>query len=109
MKYDVRLTAKAERDIESVLRWFAEQQTDAAAGRWVKQLENKIATLERMPMRCALAAEAPELEIELRELLFGRRAGKFRILFVVEGSVVLIAHIRHAARDSAGQEDLGSQ
>ena len=106
MKYQVRLTAKAERDVEEVLRRFADQQAAAAAARWFARLMNRIDTLAIRPERRPLAVEAAELELELRELLFGRRGGAYRILFIIRGAVVQVLHIRHCARDAASPEDL---
>ncbi len=106
VKFRVRLSAKAENDVDDVLRWFADQQAEVAAARWLAQLWAKIETLETMPARCSLAAEAADLKIELRELLFGRRNAKYRILFVIERSQVHILHIRRASRDTVSPGDL---
>ncbi len=106
MKYHVHITAKALRDVESVLRWFQDQHASATAGRWHSQLMTRIDTLERQPARCRLAAEADELGIELRELLFGKRRGVYRILFIIDRRTVNILHIRHAARRPVSQSDL---
>jgi plasmid stabilization system protein ParE len=75
MKYRVRLAAKAEADVDGVLRWFRDQQATAAGGRWFARLMVKIDTLETHPDRCAIAVESEELGVEIRELLFGRRHG----------------------------------
>jgi plasmid stabilization system protein ParE len=80
MKYQVRLSARAERDVDQVLRWFHGQRATVAGGRWYANLMAKIETLEKQPERCRLADESTDLEIELRELLFGRRRGTYRIL-----------------------------
>jgi hypothetical protein len=39
-------------------------------------------------------------------LLFGRRHGRYRILFTVEEGQVHIMHGRHAARDKVSPNDL---
>ena len=106
MKYQVQLTAKAERDVDQILHWFHEQHATAAGGRWLMQILSTIDTLEKHPERCGLAAEAEELGLELRELLFGKRHGKYRILFIVRKNVVSILHIRHTARDAVLPEDV---
>jgi plasmid stabilization system protein ParE len=100
------LAACALHDVDGVLRWFQEQRALSAAGRWHSQLMKRIDTLERQPGRCRLAAEAEELDLELRELLFGKRRGVYRILFVIDGRTVNILHIRHAARRSISSSDL---
>lgn len=62
MAYRVILTDKAEADVDSVLKWFLDQQATDAGGRWFAQLMAKLDTLENHPERCALAAESEEIE-----------------------------------------------
>lgn len=106
VRYQVRLSSRAEYDVGQVLRWFQKQQAQTAGGRWYGQLLARIETLETRPERCRLADEAEEIGIELREILFGRRSGLYRILFEIRGRIVHILRIRHAARDSLSAEDL---
>lgn len=106
MKYRVRLTAKAETDVEAVLRWFHEQRATAAGERWFSRLMAKIDTLEAHPQRCAVAAESEDLGLEIRELLFGKRHGVYRILFQIVNRTVHILRVWHTARDRVSQEDL---
>ena len=106
MKYRVRLAAKAEADVDGVLRWFHEQQATIAGGRWFARLMAKIDTLESHPDRCAVAVESEDLGVEIRELLFGRRHGVYRILFQIEGRTVQILRVWHGARDRVSPEDL---
>jgi plasmid stabilization system protein ParE len=106
MRYAVQLSARAERDIDEVLAWLFHQGAMSAASGWHGRLLAAIATLEREPQRCPLAPEAGESGIELRELLFGRRQGVYRILFVVQERAVSIVHVRHAARDTLKPDDL---
>jgi plasmid stabilization system protein ParE len=105
-KHQVQITAKALRDVDGVLHWFRDQHALAAAARWYSQLMARIDTLERQPARCRLAVEANELGVELRELLFGKRRGVYRILFVVDERTVNVLHIRHAARGAVSPHDL---
>jgi len=106
LKHQVRLTANAERDVESVLRWFNEQSAAAAGARWFAQLMSRIARLESHPTRCALAAEAEELGLEIRDLHFGKRRGTYRILFQIRDRTVQILRICHSARDALTGDDL---
>jgi plasmid stabilization system protein ParE len=106
MKRRVRLSARAERDIDETLAWLCRQGADSAASRWHERLLAAVATLEREPERCPIAPESEELGIELRELLFGRRQGIYRILFIIEQRTVTVVHIRHAARDALRPDDL---
>jgi hypothetical protein len=47
-----------------------------------------------------------QVGLELRELLFGKRRGVYRILFVVDGRTVNILHIRHTASGPLSTFDL---
>jgi plasmid stabilization system protein ParE len=106
VKYRARLTAKAEADVDGVLRWFRDQQATAAGGCWFARLMTKIDTLETHPERCGIAIESEELGVEIRELLFGRRHGVYRILFQIDGKTVHILRVWHGARDRVSPEDL---
>lgn len=105
MKYQVRISERAEQDVAQILVWFVEQRALDAGGRWHDQLLAKVTTLEQNPERCSLADEAEELGIDVRELLFGRRKGMYRILFWINGKRVEILRIRHASRDSLSAEE----
>lgn len=105
MPHQVNITARAERDVGETLTWLAAQSLQAA-GRWHAALLEKIQTLDDRPERCPLASEAERLGIELRQLLFGKRRGVYRILFTIDQHTVNIHHIRHAARDWLQPNDL---
>lgn len=106
MKYHVRLTDKAEADVETVLAWFAQQQADVAGSRWVASLMAAIDTLESSPQRCGLAVESEDVGLEIRELLVGRRRGVYRILFQIHERTVFVLRIRHSARNRLTRDDL---
>ena len=106
MRYRVLLTDRAEADVESVLKWFADQRTTNAGGRWFAQLMNKLDTLERQPDRCSLAAESVELGQEIRELLVGRRRYRYRLLFRISGQTVHILRVRHSSQDAISREEI---
>jgi plasmid stabilization system protein ParE len=106
MKYRVRLTARAERDVDEALAWLCEQGAGSAARRWHQRILAAVGKLERQPERCPLAAESEDLGIELRELIFGRRQGVYRVLFIIERRTVCILHIRHSARDVLRPDEL---
>ena len=97
MPSEVNITARAESDNDDVLAWM---QTSAplTMNRWYTRLMAAVRTLEVMPERCPLADEANELGIEMRELLFGKRRGVFRVLFTIDGQTVNVIHVRRAAR-----------
>ena len=97
MSYRVVVTARAAADALATFRWIAERSPDAAA-HWYEALEQAIATLAEMPERCPAADESEQLGIPLRQLLYGRRRGVYRLLFSIEGETVTLHSIRHTAQ-----------
>ncbi len=97
MKYRVLIQAAAQKDIETAYAWLAKQSPGAAA-RWYNGLAEAICSLADMPRRCTLAPEDDAFAVEIRQLLYGRRAGRYRILFTIRGREVHILHVRHGAR-----------
>jgi plasmid stabilization system protein ParE len=96
--YRVVVTAKARADAIQAFRWIAERSPDAAT-RWHVGLEKAIATQSKMPEHCPVAEdESEQLGITLRQLLYGRRQGVYRILFSIEGETVTLHYVRHSAR-----------
>lgn len=106
MAFRVVLTDKAEADVDSVLRWFHDQRATEAGSRWLAQLMSRLSRLEQHPERCPLAAESDDVDVEIRELLLGRRRYKHRILFTVSGQTVTILRVWHSSRDAITRDDL---
>ncbi|MCC7142209.1 MAG: type II toxin-antitoxin system RelE/ParE family toxin [Candidatus Eisenbacteria bacterium] len=77
--------------------WLRER-SETAATRWLANLEDAIRSLEQFPERCSLAPENEVFEEEIRQLLFGKDHGIYRVLFTVRGNEVHILHFRHSAR-----------
>jgi len=97
VKYRVLIQPPAVADLDEAFEWIA-GRSPKAAGRWYSQVLHAIHTLEKSPERCALAPESSVFEIEVRQLLFGRRTGRYRVLFTIEGRTVHVLHVRHGAR-----------
>ncbi len=106
VKYRVRLTAKAEADVESVLRWFYEERATAAGERWFRWLMAKIDRLATDPQRGSVAAESEDLGLGIREFLLGKRESVYRILFCINERTVHVLRVRHGARDRLTPDDL---
>ena len=97
MKYRVVIQPPAREDIEAAYVGRAEQ-SPAAAARWYNGLVEAVGSLADMPRRCVLAPENDAFAVEIRQLFYGRRAGRYRILFTIHGREVHILHVRHGAR-----------
>lgn len=105
MSYHIDISARAKRDLDSILAWLAERSPQSAA-QWHAALLTKVVTLEDHPERCPLAVEAEQLGVDLRELLFGKRRNVYRILFTIDGEIVNVHRLYHAARKWLETEDL---
>lgn len=104
MPYELRIARRAEADIDAAAAWMS-RRSQIAAARWHDGLLKTARSLATNPERCRLADEASDLGIELRELLYGRRRGVYRILFTIEAQTVNILRIRHAAQDRLSADD----
>jgi len=98
MAFRVRITAKAKRDLDSVLARLLSQEAGEAGLRWFQGLREAVASLAHSPQRCPLAAEDALFPFEVRHLLYGRTPHVYRILFTIEGDTVSVLHIRHGRR-----------
>lgn len=106
MTYRTLLTARAEGDRDAAYYWYSENYSREFAGRWYRGLQRAIRSLRVNPRRCATAHESDRFSFELRELLFGGRRQKHRILFTLHEDKVLILHIRHSAQRDLTEDDL---
>lgn len=92
-RYKVKITATAERDIQSVFDYIARENPSVAA-QWVEEVERQIDSLERFPERCSVIPESEELGQKYRHLIYGN----YRTIFRVESPTVLILRVVHGAQ-----------
>jgi plasmid stabilization system protein ParE len=85
-------------DADAAYAWIAEHLSPAQAERWYQGLFQQMETLTRQPTRCPRAAESDWFPEELRELLYGKRNNKYRILFTIRDQDVVVLYVQHAAR-----------
>lgn len=97
MKYRFEITAQALADADQAYAWIAERSPERAE-RWYRGLFEQIETLTSFPLRCPLAAEDPKFPEEIRELLYGKRNHKYRIIFTIRDDAVVVLYIHHGAR-----------
>ena len=99
MTYRVLIQPGAEAEVAEAFRYI-HARSPASAEKWLRGLYGLIEMLETMPRRCALARENAEFPEEIRQLLYGKRQHKYRILFTVRGAEVHVLHVRHGARQA---------
>ena len=103
MVYPVKITPQAERDLVILLEDIRARDFDAAL-KWYKGLNEAILALERLPNRCPVTRENPQL----RHLLYGNKPHVYRVIYrVLDGEKrVNVLHIRHGARRKFTAADL---
>lgn len=107
MKYEVRLTRRAEQQLNAAVDWWAEHRSAEQAGRWHAGIVESMLSLSSNPQRCRLARENRSVPIEIRELLFGLgRRPSHRVIFAIRESCVVVYAIRHNAQADLTADDL---
>jgi plasmid stabilization system protein ParE len=107
MTYDVRLTAKAERQFKDAARWWSAHRSREQAGRWYDGFLAAIQSLSLNPERCPLARENASVPIEIRELNYGLgRRPTHRAIFAIRPGRVVVYSIRHQAQEDLTADDL---
>ena len=94
MKYRVLIEPPARDDIDEAWLWIA-GRNPAAAVKWFNGLEAAIQTLETFPQRFPLAEESQAFDAEIRQLVYGKRIGAYRVLFTIKEDAVHVLHVRH--------------
>ena len=94
MSYRVVITAEADKDARAIARWITQYAPEKAVD-WFFDFLEASDSLQNFPARCPLARESSSKK-EVRQLLFG----KYRILFSIEGTTVLVLHVRHQKQET---------
>jgi plasmid stabilization system protein ParE len=106
MAFTVILLPRVRADIRAIGEWFGTRSRSAEA-RWRQQLLRVVTNLSTDPGRYPQAEDAADLEIDLREVLIGRRRGIIhRILFTIDGDTVYVHRVRHASQDQLSEDDI---
>jgi plasmid stabilization system protein ParE len=98
MTYWVQITDKALAEIDEALAWYAKRSVPAAV-RWYLKLREAIRSLDSNPERHELAPECEWYPGELRQMLFGKKRGIYRVLYEIREETVIVLRVRHSAQD----------
>lgn len=92
-RFSVEITPCAEADIAEIWDYIA-QDSAGNADTFLLELEEQIASLERLPERCPRIPENEILGTAYRHLIHG----SYRTIFRIAGSRVIILRVIHSAR-----------
>ncbi|MGO9443149.1 MAG: type II toxin-antitoxin system RelE/ParE family toxin [Thiobacillaceae bacterium] len=105
MTFRVVIQPGAERDIWAAAQWIEDQsKSPAKALRWVRGIRAKVETLKANPKRCPVDPDSEAYGEEVRLLLYGKRHGRYRVLFAIRGNTVHVLTVRHSARRSLAEQ-----
>src|SRR4051812_35867439 len=85
MAYRVKLTALAEADAYSAYEYIRELSPQSAE-KWLRSLFLAVFTLDEMPSRCPLTAEASDIGQPLRQLVYGKRTGTYESFLIFKNT-----------------------
>ncbi len=89
--YKVRIAREALNDLWRSFEWGVENWGLERAKKWFDQMDELIhVRLTEMPYSNPLAPETFEFDSEIRQLL----AGRYRVLYTIEGGEVLVIRVR---------------
>lgn len=93
-KYQIDIKPTAKNDIA---RRYAqiEQESPQNAVNWYLLVIEAIEKLAELAERCSVAPEDIDLNKGIRHLIIGN----YRVLYVIEGEVVSVLHVRHSRHD----------
>ena len=115
MAFRVKVSLSAKTDADHAYAWMKEQYSEEQATKWFNGLVDAVNSLEEFPRRCPLSPESEELGLELRQLLYGKRSGAFRVVFCIINDpisgddIVQVYCIRHGSRDKIKGSDLDAE
>ena len=114
--YALRITPRAERDIETAIVHFSDTAGLEIAQAWRGRLFEEIAGLATNPTRFPVAPEMPFLrgfKREFRQLVWRRTVSSvaYRIIFWIDedsddGPTVTIAYVRHGSAKPITRKDV---
>jgi len=106
MTFRVEILPAALADVEEAYLWWREHVPELAEA-WFDGLGEAIESLDEFPERCAVAPESEDVNVEVRQLLYGRGRSVYRVLFrIAAPNLVRVLRIRHSARDRLEPEEL---
>ena len=97
--YRIEVSAMARSDLVDIQSYIALDAPDRAM-EFTLQVLDRIRTLERFPRRHRLVSDAASLGDNVRAMVMA----PYKIYYTIDGDVVYVLHVRHAARGAPDQE-----
>ena len=107
MNYRVIILPRADADIETNARWWAENHSVEQAARGLNAIHEQLRSLSLFPQRNGLSAENDEFPYEIRDKLLelGSRPS-YRAVFTIKEDVVYVLTVRRAAQGTVHMNEI---
>ncbi len=93
-EFHVVVFRQAKLDGQSIYDWIFERSPQGAEA-WAQAYIEALESLTTHPLRCGLAPENEDHEVEIRQRIFRTRYGNpYRLLFTIAGKEVQVLHVR---------------
>lgn len=107
MRFQVRITGLAKRDIERNAQWWAQEHSVDQAELWFNMVHEQLQQLDLFPESNAVSVESDEFGIELRDKLIGLGSRRsYRAVFTIKGSTVYVLRVRRASEQRLHPVDM---
>ncbi len=93
MQFKVIITPSAKADVFEINAWLLENFTDVAES-WIWGLSQTIISLSKFPKRCPISSESEAFDVEVRQIIYGKKPHTYRILFSIQNEKVYILRVR---------------
>lgn len=106
---DVEVLPRAEQQVYSNSRWWAETHSVTQSVRWLSEFEGALAILSHSADRYPFAVEAHRIGLPVRQLNFGVGSRPtHRIVFSFNDSTVFVHGVYHASQRPLRRKDFDS-
>ena len=99
MKYEVIITPSGKADIFETNTWLLENYPNIA-DKWLWETSKAVTSLAKSPERCAISLESDAFDVEVRQLLYGKKPHVYRVLFSIRETKVFVLRVRHTRQRS---------
>lgn len=106
MAFTVREMPRAKIDKRSIFVWLFER-SKPGAGAWLNAYDSAIERLKQTPEGFGEALENDECLVNVKQAFFKTRHGRtYRILFMIDGSVVYVLRVRGPGQAPVSPDEL---
>ena len=106
MSNSLKLTSRARRDVEVLLRYIS-SRSKRGADSWCRSFARTLTSIENHPESFGVAPEDEDHDETIYQAIFKTRRGlPYRALFVVRDDIVFVIHVRGCGQDRLDPDEV---